>query len=662
MVRATAIALWALAFAAAAKAQTEARADGELHAAVPSPASEHTPPARPRYELYARLDPTSHDVHGKVRIEVQAPAAMDVLELHTYLNAFASDETVFMRESGGQLRGDRMAGRGSIELSSLSVRTGGEPIAFERTDEVIENDRTQLRLRLARAVQRNERFVVECAFISHLPPVFARSGHYGDFHMVAQWFPKLAFLREDGSFRTYPYHGHGEFFANFADYHLVVDAPANYDVGATHGRIRTDERGRGALPTAFVRRLAPDEVAGRRHTFYAERVHDAAFAAAPNFVEYEANAAGVALRVLAPIGYEAAARHHLAVTRDGLAYFGEHYGAYPYDSLTVIVPPSGASGAAGMEYPTLFVTAGPPWRMRGAMASMVAVPMALHTHVTIHELGHQWFQGLVASDEVQWPMLDEGITEWVTVDYLQERFGPASAGRFFGLQATAGDIERLLAYARSNPPPPGQPAHAFGRGEYGRSVYAASAAVFETLARTWGRTRMRRAIGAYARTQRFRHPGPDALFAAFDEVYGPWMSVRLLRPALLGGARATFQVSAAKRENGVRVAVRRTHALPLPVRIAFDFDDGTHYAHLAGQQSLQVFDAPADLRAVRVDPDDHNLTGAAPRFESWSRRQDTGPPIEQDGIRIQPPDGTGATDSGSGLRAILSALLQAFGP
>ena len=143
------------------------------------------------------------------------------------------------------------------------------------------------------------------AWESRLPPVFARSGWHGAFHMVAQWFPKLARLEPGGEWASFPYHGHGEFYADFADYDLTVETPPGWVVGASG--VMREERFTSA---ATVRR------------FEAERVHDVAFAAAPWFEElegtHEGEAGPVHVRVLYPPGFRGAAERHLEVTLAGL--------------------------------------------------------------------------------------------------------------------------------------------------------------------------------------------------------------------------------------------------------------------------------------------------------------------------------------------------------
>jgi aminopeptidase N len=119
-------------------------------------------------------------------------------------------------------------------------------------------------------------------------------------------------------------------------------------------------------------------------------VHDFAWTAWSSFREQTAEAEGVRIRVLYPPGYDGVAEREIAAAAFGLKYFGQQYGRYPYPVLTIVHPPQGATEAGGMEYPTLITTGG-PWYSPPFVHDIEAV--------TLHELGHQYFYGLVATDE-----------------------------------------------------------------------------------------------------------------------------------------------------------------------------------------------------------------------------------------------------------------------
>ncbi|MEO0326037.1 MAG: hypothetical protein AAF447_24020, partial [Myxococcota bacterium] len=317
-------------------------------AAQPTPAAtdeaQRDPDGRTSVTLSATLDPVEHRVAGRARIRWVNTSRVPQQELrwHLYLNAFADERTVFMQESGGQLRGeqaeDLSARPGGVELASLVLDPEGAAVDLlaASDDELVPGDRTQLRTPLPFPVPPGGTLELEAHFTSRLPRVFARSGFHGDFHCVAQWYPKLARLEPDGSWVSTPYHAYGEFYADFVDARLEVRTPPGWVVAAT-----------GVAPGP------PEERSGERlHAFEAPRVHDVVFVAAPWLVETRRSVRGVGpggasveVQVFAPPGYDAAARRHHEVTAEGLRRFGERYGPYPYPTLSVVQPPRGAGGA-----------------------------------------------------------------------------------------------------------------------------------------------------------------------------------------------------------------------------------------------------------------------------------------------------------------------------
>ncbi len=474
-----------------------------------------------RYEIDVTLDPASHTLVGSERISFVNHSQRPLRELyfHLYLNAFRDHHSVFMREGGTQLRDARLQQPGHIEITALHTQAGADLLPSAQA-ELVPGDRTQLRVPLPAPLSPRATLVVQVAFRAQLPALLARSGYAGEFHMVAQWFPKLARLDETSGWTSFPYHGLGEFYADFADYRVRITLPARFVVGSSGALTNTEVHGT----------LRTDELS-------ASAVHDFAFAAYPYFERVEQRVQGVQVRVLAPRGYAAAAQRQLRVVRAGLLSLGARFGRYPYATLTVIIPPRDADAAAGMEYPTLFVSGGPWWALPAAL------PDPAQDFVTAHELAHQWFCGMIASNEVAYPMLDEGLAQWATLLQLRELYGsPPSlfAGR--ALPIDPFDVTRAVYLRRADPVPSSLLAvDAYRFETLARAVYLRPALVLDALATIHGEERVQRALSNYAHAQRFRHPTPVDLFASFDDVYGPGYSEQQLRPALSGTPTATLE-------------------------------------------------------------------------------------------------------------------------
>jgi hypothetical protein len=257
--------------------------------------------------------------------------------------------------------------------------------------------------------------------------------------------------------------------------------------------------------------------------------------------------------------------------------------------------------------------------------------------VTVHELGHQWFYGLVATDESSWPFLDEGINQYAEADALAKWRGPGSAVDLPGLRISDFALDAVGGESASQDEPVAKPANGFTTGgNYARLVYDRTASVLETLSRVYGDDAFARAIGLYTRRFRFEHPGPEDLLAVFGEVLGPG-AARALRTALFDKGWVDYAVDGVSCEesklaggffdiDGKRqkvepgksqaggwdasVLVRRRGTLVLPVEVELTFADGTRRRESwDGEGDAKRFDvhSPVALLGAVVDPDDRVL-------------------------------------------------------
>ena len=497
--------------AAATPTLTAPPADGEALAHPAEVAS---------YTLKATLDPRAHTVHGEGTIRWRNASREPVHELwlHLYLNAFKNERSVFLREPVGQFRGGGLPSDwGYIDVKKLALG-GADLWPGAELRRPGDDDETDARVPLPKEIAAGEQVTLDVVFDAKLPTVIERTGYDGSFHMVAQWFPKVARLEDDGRWAHFPFHHLAEFYADYGAYDVTIDVPQGFVVGATGSTVEArDEGGRHV-----ERRVQAD-------------VHDFAFTAWDRFEKREEKIDGVAVTLLSPPGYRVVGERELDTLRFALPHFRERYGAYPYPVLTVVHPPSTAPEAGGMEYPTLITTGGPWFGPPGVLVT---------EEVTIHEFGHQYFYGLFASDEVTWPFLDEGMNSFAEQEGLGAWRGGGSGADLFGLRVANASFQAVISQRAAVDEPVAQPAFAFATGsDYGRLVYGRTASVFETVRRVWGDDATWRALGDYARRFRFRHPTPDDLLACYEREVGPEARAAL-RSALFERGWADYEVVA----------------------------------------------------------------------------------------------------------------------
>ncbi|HMG55465.1 MAG TPA: M1 family metallopeptidase [Kofleriaceae bacterium] len=357
------------------------------------------------YELRAVVDPVKHTIEGteKLRWRNRSDRAVRTLYFHTYLNGFEGPGSTWMTEkarygkfrSGVELKPNEW---GYIDVQSISQAGQPATMRYVQPDGGPATDRSVLRVDLPSPVAAGGETSLDIKFHDQLPRVIARTGWFDRYHLVAQWFPKIGVLELAGErgaeaprWNVHEFHLNSEFYADWGSYDLEIVAPRGFTVGAVGAR--TGEP-----------RETPEGVV---HHFHQDDVHDVAFTMWDGFApplkgSYDGpGSPHVDVQVLYPPEWEGSARVALQATIDSLRYFSQTLGPYPYKTMTVVVPPFNADESGGMEYETFFTTIG------GGKIIDSAV-----RYVTVHEFGHGYFMGLLASNEFEEPFLDEGMNEW----------------------------------------------------------------------------------------------------------------------------------------------------------------------------------------------------------------------------------------------------------
>jgi hypothetical protein len=292
------------------------------------------------------------------------------------------------------------------------------------------------------------------------------------------------------------------------------------------------------------------------------------------------------------------AHRHLEAGIGAIEKFSAMFVPYPWSIMSIVDPPvDAADGAGGMEYPTLVTTEGDSVFMRPG----IRVP----EYVTVHEVGHNWFQGLLASNEPREAWLDEGVNEWADAHAMSELYGPrTSILDWMGWQAELSLRTRAVSAANPhNPSPIATPAYSFvDTNAYGEASYYGTERALDTLERTVGSQRFAAAMKAYARAFAFRHPTGadfvDTLSAelgqdlswffgpAFHQVGSFELSLRSAECRQAHPPRGVFGDGSAKKTVGeieapatgnwrCEVVVQNTGTIHVPVDIELKFADGS---------------------------------------------------------------------------------------
>ncbi|HEX7663974.1 MAG TPA: M1 family peptidase, partial [Polyangiaceae bacterium] len=290
------------------------------------------------YTMKASLDAGAHTVHGEGTIVWRNTSEKPVHEiwLHLYMNAFKNEESVWLSEPVGGFRGGGgVADWGAIDVRKFAVADPANPEGFTDQWPKAElkrsgkEDETDVRVPLPNEVAPGGSVEIRTTWDVKLPTVVERTGYAGSFHMVAQWFPKVARLEKDGTFAHFPFHRLSEFYADFGTYDVTLDVPQGFVVGATGPALETkDENGRHV-----------------EHHVQSD-VHDFAWTAWDKFKTRSEDVGSVHVTALYPPDHDAVVDRELETVRFAIPYFESRYGKYPYSVLTVVHPPDSA-GEAG---------------------------------------------------------------------------------------------------------------------------------------------------------------------------------------------------------------------------------------------------------------------------------------------------------------------------
>ncbi|PYV19312.1 MAG: hypothetical protein DMG21_02015 [Acidobacteria bacterium] len=230
------------------------------------------------------------------------------------------------------------------------------------------------------------------------------------------------------AWNCHQFHSTSEFFADFGTYLVKVTVPQSYILGATGDTVSTETNSDGTKTVAFQ----------------GVDIHDFSWTASPDFQliedSWQGSAGAVKIRLLMSPGHLRQAGRYLQSVKGTLAMFDRWYGPYPYDRITVVDLPNGAGNAGGMEYPTLITGGTTWWEPRGIRGVEL---------VTEHEFGHQYWYGMVGSNEFEESWLDEGFNTYSTGKVMDVAYGPIGVPvTLLGLRAGG-----LFDLSRTGKPP-----------------------------------------------------------------------------------------------------------------------------------------------------------------------------------------------------------------
>ena len=256
--------------------------------------------------------------------------------------------------------------------------------------------------------------------------------------------------------------------AHGPDLNPYSDLGESYDSLVGNWRITLDTPHKLVTPTSGVLRHTTRHAGRDTRVYRADDVREFAWAAGPFAHATRRDAHGTRLRIFYLHNQRKQALHVVPTALRAMDLFSKSFGKYPYPEMDIVTVPL---AYGGMEYPTIVFTN--PDRF-----------------TVSHELGHQWWYGLVGDDEYRWPFLDEAFATWA--ELLNDRPQYAAGCGPYKFPGPGAALSASMGYWDTHP------------NQYGSVIYAHGACALRALAARFGLDRFVRILHRYAHARWLR--------------------------------------------------------------------------------------------------------------------------------------------------------------
>jgi len=517
------------------------------------------------YEMDINVDAENHQFSGtqKLTYTNNSPDTLERVYYHLYFNAFQPNSMMDVRSRTIEDPDSRVRDRiqklpddeiGYHHINSLTQ--DGNAVEYSV-------DGTVLEVTLDDPILPGESTVFNMEFNSQVPRQIRRSGWMnkeGVEFSMSQWYPKLSEYDEDG-WHPNPYVGR-EFHGVWGSFDVAITIDSSYVMGATGHLQNADEIGHG-----YAGDYNRDNSKKITWHWKADKVHDFMWGADPDFVHTTAQVPnGPKLHFLyqqdtVAVNADRYSQQQLTQNWERLPEFtvkafqfmSENFGKYPYDKFTVI-----QGGDGGMEYPMGTLITG-----NRSFGSLVGV--------TVHEFIHNWYYGVLATNESRYPWMDEGFTTYtstLTMDHLfnqNPKYPHQGSYRSYYNIIKDGKQEALDTHAD----------HFHTNRAYGTASYSTGAVFLNQLRYIIGPEAFDPGMKTYFNKWKFKHPdGRDFLRVMEEEsdMVLDWYYQYFIEntkhidygiTSVIGDDQSTY------------VTLERHDLMPMPIDLMVTYEDGS---------------------------------------------------------------------------------------
>jgi len=520
-----------------------------------------------------------------------SPEDLNMVFYHLYFNAFQPGSMMDIRsrtiQDPDRRVGDRISKLSDDEIGYqkiFSLKKDGIDLQYEVVGTILE-------VKLDSPIKPGQTVTFDMTFEGQVPVQIRRTGRdnaEGIRYSMAQWFPKMAEYDYQG-WHADEYIGR-EFYGVWGDFELKLSIDKDYVVGGTGYLQNPLEIGHGyENPGDNVNQKIVD---GKlTWHFIAPDVHDFMWAADPEYLHNKLTMKnGTVLHFFHQEGQNSDNWEKLRpLTEMSFEYANKYFGQYPYKQFSVI-----QGGDGGMEYPMSTLITG----NRGSLLG-----------VTIHESMHDWYHGVLGSNEALHPWMDEGFTSYASSRISQhismttkgesapvptiETIGSRSGQGSYLRSAASGNEEAMSTHSD----------HYDLNGIYSAAAYGKGAVWMSQMGYVIGEEARDRGLLEYFNRWKFKHPNPNDVLRVMEDVSGlelDWYNEYFVF--------TTKQVDygikdVVGEDQKTKVTLERVKKMPMPMDVVVTYTDGTKEVHYMALRMMRG-EKPAETNDKRIVHED----------------------------------------------------------
>ena len=502
------------------------------------------------YKIYIDVDVKKNTFKGsqEVLYTNNSPDTLNKVFFHLYFNAFRPESDMAERLNNGDDNNRRF----DVNIKDLEPHEYGQLKVSNLKQDGLNIDSfvsdTILEVTLTNPILPGESSLFTMNFNGQIPITIRRAGRdspMGVKYSMAQWYPKISEYDYEG-WNTAPYTGR-EFHGVWGDFDVTIKIDKDFIVAAS-GYIQETDPNNNKLGYLSGKK--------RVWNFKAPKVHDFTWAADPEYIhDIYPGPNGVKLNFYYKNDPKIIANWKTLqpVTAELMDFFNNYIGEYPYEQYSVV-----QGGDGGMEYSMLTLL----------NYGEELIPLI---SVTSHELAHAWFQGVLATNEMNHAWMDEGSASY---------FGELAESHVFNIDFHPIFTERpyqdyisLATSGQEMPLATNANRFKFNRA-YEDAAYDKGFVFLSQLNYIIGEKAFEKTIKNYFDKYKFTHPLPNDLRRVAEQSSGI-----LLNWYLTDWTQTTNQIDYAiknveSRKKKSVITLERIGLMPMPLEILVRYKDG----------------------------------------------------------------------------------------